>query len=469
MNTTAVRILNVIVNALMIFVIAIYSYKNFTSKHLAYLVTIFALLSPLGVYIGLFQLSVSLSIMFIFLALLFEKRAVLFYLFLFIAILSSWVSLPLVISVLINNYLKQKKNSDYHQQIWLPAFILVLFFTFSLGGKSFFNYLYRNSIFKEVNPSSYTYIIDKKLTYGPTYDSPLIYDGVNYTRIAYNKLYFACKIFFENIVSKFDYELLTSSHLSQEVLSNYFISAVGFVKIYYWQIILVFYGLITLFKQDNRELKFLIYGSSLSFLLFNTNESLSYLFLIIILAEAYAVNRLVLSDFRLKYFILCILLLLYLGGTAHLFTILRSEDSRWISENDFRQYQIWTSVNKSDLDSNNLFVTDIIGEPIYYYLFYKNVDPNFFHNTVKYGNIDNSGLTTVDQLGNVKFASFKYYEQPRGPNELWIGLSGELLGSFKKSSDVEEIFDGIIIKKIKDVRTNRTDLGNEIWFVKTTL
>ena len=208
------------------------------------LATFLFLMSPLFVQLNIFNLGITLAILFLLLALYFkfENKNKLYYLSLSFTFLASFLALPLIITILFFDFYKQSRNKQprvinprfspkslftalLHPWTKSPRFSQSLNKKFLTGGVLVFlifvvllyvnsglrEFLRRRSTILDLLPSSYTHIIDKKLTFGPIHSSPLISKSFNFNRFAYNKPFFATREFFVSMAESFNFELLSSS------------------------------------------------------------------------------------------------------------------------------------------------------------------------------------------------------------------------------------------------------------------
>ena len=77
------------------------------------------------------------------------------------------------------------------------------------------------------------------------------------------------------------------------------------------------------------------------------------------------------------------------------------------------------------------------------------------------------GIQRVVGIDKVEFRSFKYLNEPRGPNEIWAGMAGEFVGENRNFEEITEVSGGEIYKRIKKVKQDNKFIGNELWLVKT--
>jgi hypothetical protein len=139
-------------------------------------------------------------------------------------------------------------------------------------------------------------------------------------------------------------------------------------------------------------------------------------------------------------------------STLILLDLIKNHYEDWISDNDLHQSQIWENIDSNDLKNDKVFVTDRMGEPVFYFLFYEKIDPKYFIENRVVGPILNGQIQRIDSVGNVTFES------------------GEFVGQNLDYSNINNIANGQIIKKITGVNSeSKKFFGDEIWFVKTSV
>lgn len=430
--------------------------------------TFLFLASPFFIQINIFDLGATLGLLFALLSLYFFVTENFRFLVVvsFLAILSSFSTLPFVFVILSFYAFKKGKIRLLLPTILGMVFILVLILKLNQGLSDF---LIRKTVIKDILPESYSYIIDKSLSFGLTMSSPLVTERFNFNRIAHNKLFYGIRELFKSLVKPFDYELLTSSFQSQTILAKERLKPKVLPKFFFWEIPFVFIGFILLIRKKNFAVSALVSGSLLSVLMFR-ERALWLLLPIIIFSETILIFYLkkVLNPIYFKGTLLVIAVLIIWSLISFL-DLFWNHKFLWFNEQDLRQYQIWTTISDEDLRKNRIIVTDRLGEPINYFLFYEKIEPNFYQNKKKLGVITSAGVQRIERVGNVEFRSFKYLELSKGENEIWIGMAGEFVGENKDFEKITDIADGEIFKRIKNVRQQNKFIGDELWFVRTTL
>lgn len=437
-------------------------------KSKAFLSVFLLALSPFFIAANIFELGQTSALFFSLLSFYFlviKNRVNPFLLTAILAILSSFSALPVIVTLVVFNFLYPSKDK---RELLKIAITFLIFAGFIFSQNQFIEFIKRSTIFQNILPDSYTYLIDRRLSFGSNYGSPLITADFNFNRIAHNKPFYATKSFFEWIIMPFNYERLAAPSQSQTVLANDEISPRYLPKFFFWEIPVVILGLLLLFKRRNKNLNILLASGLAATLTFK--DSLIFLLPLIIIAETagitYFMGNLTKTWAKITVGIISLLVIFSLASFVDLF---RRHYDMWFNEEDFRQYQIWSTITDEDLRSNKIVVTDRLGEPIFYYLLYEKVDPEFFNSNKVYGVLTDEDIRRIERVGSVEFKSFKYFESPRGPNEIWAGMGGEFVGENMNFEKIDKVFDGEIVKKIKGVKQENKFLGEEFWFVRTTL
>jgi hypothetical protein len=226
--------------------------------------------------------------------------------------------------------------------------------------------------------------------------------------------------------------------------------------------------LVLLFKKASVELRCFSVAVLLSVIIFK-GKSLVFVVPIIALGYSYLFDQYKsqIKDHFFTKVVLAGIFLVIAVSFITFFDLLWNHSPRWFNENDLRQYQMWSELTAYDISQNTLMVTDRFGEPAYYYLYYKIVDPTKFQTTKSLGPIIASGIQRIDKIGNVKFGSFKYFESDRKENQIWVGVSGEFVGENRPYQGLVKVVDGEIYQKITGVKQENQFLGDEVWFVRT--
>lgn len=372
-----------------------------------------------------------------------------FYISLIFGTMSSAVFVPLAIVFL---YLQR-----INKKTW--TFIIIIGFLIFKFTPGYQDYFIRTSTVKNMLPKNFGYIIERRVAVGFTEGSPLKFGSSNLSRLAFNKPYFILNGLFTALVKPFDYESLTSVTEAGYILDKTPRTAVQLPKLFFWEIPLLIIALLSFIRVD-KKLKWLAAGALVSSSIFGVS---GLIFLTPLIAMAYAQ---ILKKIKNGIAVAGVVIILIINYVAF-FDLLWNHPSRWMDENSIRQQQIWSTVTPLDTQNNIVTITDRLGPPAYYYLYYHKVTPEEFLLNYETGKAVSDGTTPVIRIGNVKFYSFKLYESDRKPNQIWVGLPGEMVGSNKKYSDTDSVPDGVIYQRFGDVKQIDPFVGSELWFVKT--
>lgn len=344
---------------------------------------------------------------------------------------------------------------------WKKQWIVILFFLLaSLTRQGFWDYLVRTTAIQNVLPSYFGYIIDRRIAIGFTEGSPIRLGNINLNRLAFNKPYFILNGIFSSIVKPFDYETMTSVIQAGYILDKVPRTNIQLPKFFFWEIPLAVAGVVYAMKMQ-KNIKFAVLGTLICSFIFG---SAMLFFLIPIVSLSYASWLKRIANKRW----LLIFIGVFLTYNYIIFYDLYWRDwKKWADEYSIHQQQIWSIISRQDIESNVVTVTDRVGPPGYYYLYYHSVDPSKFLTNHKTGKLTSSGTNPVTDIGDARFYSFKFYESDRKPNQIWVGLPGEMVAHGSKPSDASKIPDGTIYKWVENVKSADQSLGKELWFVKT--
>lgn len=461
-----VRLPSIVFSLITVYVFYLVSRQFLRNNNKALLATFLFAISPFFVQLNIFDLGMTLGLLFILLSVYFfiQDNRKFFLITSFLAIMSSFSTLPFVLVSLVFYFYQKEKTKTLLIIILAILLSTVIFLKFN---QELSNFLVRETIIGDILPSSYTHLIDKKLSFGQVFPSPLITEKFNFNRVAHNKLYYGTGELFKSVIRPFNFELLTSSFQSQTILAKERIDSIALPKFFFWEIPIIFIGLILLLKKKNPVLSVFVLGLSLSVLIFK-EKALGFVLPIVVFSETVFVFHLkkILKPLYFKITALLIGVLLFFSYASFL-DLFWFHGSSWSKEQDLRQYQIWETLVTKDLEENTVIVTDRLGEPVNHFLYYEKIDPSFYQEQRKLGVLTSAGIWRVEKVGNVEFKSFKYFESPRGPNELWVGMAGEFVGRNRDFEKITNVFDGEIFKRIKEVKQEDRFVGNELWFVKT--
>jgi len=368
-------------------------------------------------------------------------------------------------------------------------------------------YIKNHSILIKLTPSSYTYLIDKKLNFGQSLNSPLIVKNVNFNRIVHNKILYTFNELLKLPINLIDFELLSSPFQSATILDEENINTVRLPLIYFWEWFLILPGMYFLYKNespsslrseyllpslrrkknpseaknsslssmgirprsfakgDKHNIFPIIVGTLTCIVVFPFSfpTMLSILF---IFAEVEFLSF-VFEKLRFRYLAVGVVGILWFISLASFLDIFYLHPRMWMSQFDVIQERIWRYVDRDMTKKYEITLTDRLGNPAYYYLYYHQIDPALFFNSVRRTNFKTSGVNRIEQVGNVKFSSFKFTEVNLNANHIWIGLMGEFIGENKKYTEVTVLNGGKIINEFYDIKIKNKSFGNALWFVKT--
>lgn len=465
-----VRIPSVLAGLLVVWVFYQLTENFFKSSVKRFISTFIFSLSPLFVWSSIFDLGNTLSLLFSLLVIkyLIDSKKGLAVFFLLLAILSSFYSLPFLFVILAVFFAKKEKRDIVGLARSIAVFLLVLFLVFSafpsLGG-----FLFKKSLLGVFSPSRFTYLIDRRLSFGFLLSSPLVTDFFNFYRISHNKIFYMTRQLFEALATPLDFEMVSSYFQAQTLLSSSGVKGVGLTKFFFWEIPLIFGGLVLMLKNKRSYFNILFVAGILSLIFFGTG---AFLFILpaFIIAETTFIYKIIESlSKQYKKYVLVLFSLLFFFSYASFGDMLFFHGDVWIDKDDLIQRKIWESFEDEDFGKGKIIVTDRLGEPVYYYLFYRKIKPEYYFENRLVGIITENGAERIEKVGNVSFSSFRYYEESRNPDEIWVGMGGEFIGKNATYSEINSVPDGVIYKKILGIQQDDKFIGDELWFVKTTL
>lgn len=329
----------------------------------------------------------------------------------------------------------------------------------------FGTYFIRNSIISDIIPSNYSWKIERRLSYDQVEQSTILVGGKNLNRLIHNKYLYGLNNVFLGLISPFNFEYLSSPFQTQPLLEKESISPKALPKIFFLELPLMLLGIIIVFKKAPKLL--FLGAAGLSSAVFSGSpDGLFYLLLFLLIAEAIAL----ITIYHLKKFgftLSLLILLLFCTSQISFFDLLKNHQTEWVAENDLRQWQIWNRLKNPLNNYSKITVTNRLGEPVNYFLFYNKYPPGDYQAVRTLGGINEDLIRQVRSIKNIDFISFKYLESDRKPNQLWVGLAGEFVGKFNSYKDVNEVSDGKVIYKINGVKQSDQYLGDELWFVET--
>ena len=467
LNSFGVRSVGVVVGIGLL--IAFYLFANeFTKSKTTSLLAVFVIsLSPILLQSNVLNLGASLALLFSLFGLYFliKKRIKLFWLFCIIATLSDFASLPFLLVFYISQQDRKKLKKSIFMVGLASLLIIGLLFKFD---KSLFGYLKDRTVISSWLPQSYTFQIDKRISFEKIYGSVLLTQKINFNRIAFNKLYFGSEAIFRSFVTPFNFEKIFSPFQSQTVLTMDGSNLRFLPQLYFWELPIITAGIVISFKK-NKKLLWLFVSAFESLLLFP--GSLIFLLPAIVISEVYAITHLF-AKLKLGKIIIAAsaLMLFWIMNYLIFADILLNNYSLWMPEQDVRQYQMWNFVDSTKQDWPAIYVTDRLGEPVFYYLYYLKIDPKYFIENKVNGPLLNNQTRRIDSVGTVFFGSFNYPKSYDYLTSLYMGLSGEFIGKNRDASTYSSVENGQILKRIDGVDTSeKKTLGGELWFVKNTL
>lgn len=397
-----------------------------------------------------------------------KKILFVFAVFLFcLAVYSSFLSLPFIIVVLAGLYGNTVGKKISKLILSLIIFSAILF----LVNGPCRNFVLEQSLFGVINPSQYSYQTDRRLAYDFTTDNIFQKGSFNLNRLVHNKYLYAANGLFSSWVSHFDLELLTSPSQTEELLRQDRESYSVLPKIYFFEIPLMFIGLLILIKGKSK-LGWLGIAGLATILLFTNNEKvLFYLMPFSLIAEGvficWLINYLENRLRKWRYVVLSSLALFWIFSTVTFYSVLTENFLMWVPRNDYIHYQIWNFLQNHAQSYSSITVTDRLDRPISYFLYYMKYPPVLYQKDRAEYLVRSSRYDLMDKVGKYQFAAFKYMESDRKPGQFWIGLAGEFVGKYQPYKQTESVTDGEIALKIKGFYNKDIYWGDEVWFVNT--
>lgn len=418
--------------------------------NLLMLLVIFGFIFSAGVIqTNLFNLADTVSLTLILLGLiLLDKPSRLGIIFLFLAPFASPASMPLVIFILI--YYGKILRIRYWL-LYAILFLLIFSGISLLVSPGYLKSVTEHSLIAELKPSSYTWQIDRRLAYDHVEGSPLDTPKFNFNRFIHNKITYGLNKFFYTIAGSIDLDKI-SSPFQKPILQSSNTTDERMPDVFFFEIPLIFIGLLKLLQEKSR-LIFIGAAGLLPIILF---DSKSFIYLSPFILICIAIGLITLAkrlSYKFRLMGLTILFILYLEAELSFQDLLRFHQTEWMAESDFRQFQIWEFVKDSEDKYSEIHITDRLGDPRIYFLYYNKLTP-----------------PAADQeLKKYIFSSFKYLESDRKQNQLWVGVAGEFVGKFNQYKGVEQLTDGKILAKFPGVKQSDQFLGDELWIVETVL
>ncbi len=443
-----IRTPNMLVSLVFIFILVYWLNRNKFDMTAVKLAPLLILLMPLFIVTAMFHLGALLCLCFLLLALS-QPQINFKTLLLFCgAIISSLYSLPFVIVYLISQY-KQKQTKGF-----LVGLVLMILLVL-LGYPRISNLLINDSIIRSILPSSFTYNIDKNLSFGTYIENPFYTKDSNYFRIAHNKPHYMVRESSRYIASQLNYELFTSPFQSATVIAREK-SSLLLPKFYFWEIPVLIFGIFLLLNRSKSHLKPMIIAFSFSYLFFGI--IIIWLAIPIVVAAHLSFVQYLYRSRRTVYlFSLGVYSTLVILSSMTFYDLFLNHQKIWFSSNEKAYQSVFTSDYFNINNLKKVVLTDRMGEPAYFYAFYKGSTNDLITADINY---------KVVRIGNAEFRSFQFSEEVREANEIWIGAPGEFVG-IKDSYDKVTLRGGDVVSKVKQVNFKDTLIGDEIWIVKT--
>lgn len=361
--------------------------------------------------------------------------------------------------------LKDKKKKNFIKiTIVSLGVILAAVIVFEPG---YVKFITKETMIESLLPSSYSYEIDKRLSFDQIYGSPLYTEKINFNRIVLNKIYYFTNAFLKSLISPFNFEKVFSPMQSQTLLAKDGFNSKSLPSMYFWELPLIILGYFILSKKQKNLSLFVAaaFGVEIFF-----KGTLVFVLPFIVLCEAALFVHFLEKYKKYKILLYSFVIVALITSNLIFLGIMKNHYADWVSSIDLNQNRIWGSIAKKDIEENRIFVTDRFGEPVFYYLFYEKVDPGYFLANHKDGSLLNGRIQRIDSVGDVTFKSFEFNNLNHKSNELWVGLGGEFVGQNNDYKNITGIENGEIIKKITEVDNESSRFfGRELWFVKTKI
>lgn len=299
----------------------------------------------------------------------------------------------------------------------LPTFWLLIIFKTQLS-----EYIFHTSILKYLDPSSYVYQIDNKLSYGVIHDSVLILDSFNLNRFFYNKPSFILRRIFSWTTNMFDYETLTSFGKASTILEKQGLPSKTLPFVFFWEVpLLVFAGYVFMLSKRLSEKQFVVIGL-ISYWFWGIK---AFAFVLLFIVFSYQELIKGITKLNKKYLYIGIAFV-FVAYADYFNSFVYKTD--WQNREDRAHFQIWQYLSQEDIDNHDVIVTDRLGDAVYYYLFYEKVSTQIYKNKSRMGTVTQDGRRRIEQVGNVRFMSFDFSSAEKKAGQIWIGLPSEFKG-----------------------------------------
>jgi hypothetical protein len=467
LNSTGIRSFGIVIGVMSLLAFYLFASLFFKNKYLVLLSTSIFALSPILLQANVLNLGISLALMFSLFAsyFLFRRKYKLYWLAFLLAALSDFASIPFLLIVYILQLNKEGRKKGIAVISVCLLILVALIFKFD---KSLFGYLKTNTVIADWLPQAYTYQIDKRISFEKIYGSVLLTPKFNFNRIAFNKVFFGVNSVFTSFIGPFNFEKISSPFQSQTVLASDGGNLRFFPQFYFWELPLIVCGIILTLKK-NKKVLWLFSAAVVSSIIFSVG--FTFFLPACVIAETYVICFLIDKfDLVKNRYMITFLLLFWIVNYLTIADIFLNNSNLWMPENDIRQSEIWNFVNLSGQKWPAIQVTDRLGEPLFYYLYYMRIDPGYFLQNKVNGPLLNGQTQRVDSVGSVAFGSFDYQKIDHIPGSLWIGLAGEFIGENADPTTHLSVDNGTILNKIKGVDTpDKKTFSEELWFVKSNL
>lgn len=388
----------------------------------------------LSIVLGLFSI-------FIFVKLLSEFKVRNIFLTTFLFIVSPWLiqinvfSLTETLAILLFLVVLTKFRIAKKLVLLSPLVIIVVLSISNLSG------LFEQTIFHNLLPGDFLWQIDRRLAISKVEGYSGNIQGFDLSRLVHNKPFYSVNNFFISLITPFSLEEISSPIQAYSPTQLEVNNSIKLPKIFFFELPLILLGIVTAFRDKNRILK--LSGILMLWSLIFYKSVLAFVFLVpfLIIFEGIGLARLVKIKPKI---ILPPLLIIFLFGQLSFWDILKNHPSSWMGNEDFAQYKISQAISQDIKGYQKINITDRLGDPKKYFSYYYR------------GELAGKNIT---------YGSFKYLETDRRDGDIWIGLPGEFVASnFNQDKDIDN---GIILKKIKDVKQPDKNLGEEVWIVQT--
>src|SRR4030042_2165415 len=337
LNNFSIRLPSFIAGIFCIYIFYLLSGIIFKKSWEIYTTTFLFSASPLFIKTNIFEFSLTASLLFSLLTiyLVIKKKRLGVLISGIFAVLSSFSS---IIFVMITGlfFLYREKNA---KQILISIFVFVIISFSALRTGMVGGYIKDRTIIGFLYPKSYTYLIDRRLSFGEIVGSPLITEKFNFNRITHNKGFYFVNEFIKSIISPFDYETLSSSFQTKTILEAQFQNLNKLPGIFFWELPLIFLGMILLFNKKNVWLNMLSVSGVISAAFF-PNAGIIYLLPVIILSEVAFIQFLFDKSGIYKKFLM-VMAILFLFGYFSFYDLLHHHKDLWLPQNVRVQNEIW--------------------------------------------------------------------------------------------------------------------------------